>query len=92
MEEFDAVIQAGPGGGAMVEVPFDAKEVFGSGRPKVVARFDGTPYRGSIASRGGRYVLGVTKGHADGHREGAGRHGPRHRRGRYGPPSSGGAG
>ena len=61
MEEFDAVIQEGSGGGAMIEVPFDAKEVFGPGRPRVVASFDGAPYRGSIASMGGRHLLGVTK-------------------------------
>ncbi len=61
MEAFDAVIQGGSRGGALIEVPFDPKEVFGSGRPRVIASFDGTPYRGSIASMGGRYVLGVTK-------------------------------
>lgn len=48
-------------GGAVVEVPFDAKDIFGSGRPKVVATFDGVSYRGSIASMGGRYLLGIRK-------------------------------
>lgn len=58
---FEAVVQAGRGGGAYVEVPFDAKETFGSGRPKVVATFDGYPYRGSIASMGGCWILGIAK-------------------------------
>lgn len=59
--EFEAVIEEVPRGGALVEVPFDAKEAFGSGRPKVVATFDGVEYRGSIASMGGRWVLGIRK-------------------------------
>lgn len=58
---FSAEIEAGGGGGALVTVPFDAKAVFGSGRPKVHATFDGIAYRGSIASMGGRYVLGLVK-------------------------------
>lgn len=57
---FDAVIEDGRGGGALVVVPFDAKEAFGSGRPKIVATFDSVSYRGSIASMGGRYILGMT--------------------------------
>ena len=61
MPEFDAIIEEGPGGGAFVVVPFDAKAVFGSGRPRVAATFDGVPYRGSIASMGGRYCLGMRK-------------------------------
>jgi hypothetical protein len=61
MHEFDAVIEEARGGGAVVHVPFDAKEAFGSGRPRVVATFDGESYRGSIASMGGRYLLGVRK-------------------------------
>lgn len=59
--EFEAVIEEAPRGGAFVEVPFDAREVFGSGRPKVVATFDGAEYRGSLASMGGRWLLGVRK-------------------------------
>lgn len=59
--EFEAVIEEAPRGGALVGVPFDAKEAFGSGRARVVATFDGVEYRGSIASMGGRPVLGVRK-------------------------------
>lgn len=61
---FDATLEAADRGGAYVVVPFDAREVFGSGRPRIVATFDGAPaggYRGSLASMGGRHVLGVTK-------------------------------
>ena len=40
-ETSQAEILAGRGGGALVEVPFDVKEVFGSGRPQVKALIDG---------------------------------------------------
>jgi len=61
MHEFEAIIEEGRGGGAVVHVPFDVKEVFGSGRPPVAVTFDGAPYRGTIASMGGRYLLGIRK-------------------------------
>lgn len=61
--EFDAVIEAGRGGGAMVHVPFKVRELFGTGaQVKVHASFDGEPYRGSLAPMGGgRHALGVTR-------------------------------
>jgi bifunctional DNA-binding transcriptional regulator/antitoxin component of YhaV-PrlF toxin-antitoxin module len=61
---FRAVIEEGRGGGALVAIPFDVRETFGtSGQVKVVATFDGEPYRGSIAPMGGgRHVLGIQKG------------------------------
>ena len=58
---FDAVLEEGRGGGALVRVPFDVREVFGSGRPKVRALIDGYEYRGSLAAMGGVHVLGVRK-------------------------------
>jgi hypothetical protein len=58
---FDAEILAGRGGGAGVEIPFDVKEAFGSGRPRIKAAIDGHIYRGSLASMGGRHILGITK-------------------------------
>ena len=58
---FDAVIEAGSGGGAFVLVPFDVKEAFGSGRPKVRALIDGHEYRGSIANMGRGHCLGIRK-------------------------------
>lgn len=58
---FDAVILEGGGGGAYVEVPFDVAAVYGSARPKVIATFDGLAYRGTIATMGGHFVIGVLK-------------------------------
>lgn len=58
---FDAIIEAGGGGGAFVLVPFDVKEAFGSGRPKVRALIDGHEYRGSIANMGQGHCLGIRK-------------------------------
>lgn len=58
---FDGVIEAGRGGGALVHVPFDVKEAFGSGRPKVRALIDGHEYRGSLANMGSGHCLGIRK-------------------------------
>lgn len=58
---FEAVIEAGQGGGAFVLVPFDLKEAFGSGRPKVRALIDGHEYRGSIANMEQGHCLGIRK-------------------------------
>lgn len=60
---FDAVIKAGARGGALVEVPFPVKEVYGTGaQVKVRATFDGFEYRGLIAPMGGGlHILGVRK-------------------------------
>lgn len=63
IHRFEALIRAGRGGGAAVDVPFSAKDVFGTGgQVRVVATFDGHEYRGSIAPMGGGvHVLGVRK-------------------------------
>lgn len=58
---FDAVIQGGDRGGAFVLVPFDVKEAFGSGRPKVRALIDGHEYRGSLMNMGGGHMLGIRR-------------------------------
>ena len=58
---FEAVIQGGDRGGAFVLVPFDVKEAFGSGRPKVRALIDGHEYRGSLMNMGGGHMLGMRK-------------------------------
>ncbi len=61
-QSFQAEIEAGRGGGALVAVPFDVESVYGTrGRVKIKATFDGHPYRGSIAPMGGRHVLGIVK-------------------------------
>jgi hypothetical protein len=60
---FDAVIAGARGGGALVEIPFDVSEVYGTrGQVRVRATFDGYEYRGSIAPMGGGvHVLGLRK-------------------------------
>jgi hypothetical protein len=54
--------------GAYVAVPFDIKKLFGKGRLKVRAEFDGEPYNGSIVNMGMKnadgsicYILGIRK-------------------------------
>lgn len=61
--EFDAVlIQNGTMDAGYVEVPFDAKEVFGKGRVPVHATFDGEPYDGQVCRMGTPgYIIGVRK-------------------------------
>ena len=60
---FEAEIKEGRGGGALIEVPFSVRDVFGTGgQVRVVATFDGRPYRGSLAPMGGGvHILGVRK-------------------------------
>jgi hypothetical protein len=51
--EFDAIICKVPDlDGAYIEIPFDIKAVFGKGRVKVHATFNGEPYDGSIVNMG----------------------------------------
>jgi hypothetical protein len=67
--EYDAVIQAVPGlDGAYVVFPHDIKAVFGKGRVKVRATFDGEPYDGSVVNMSVKhpdgticYIIGVRK-------------------------------
>jgi hypothetical protein len=62
VESFDATIRGAPRGGAFVEVPAGVVDALGgNARIPVSATFDGVAYRGSIASMGGRKVLGVLK-------------------------------
>ena len=49
---FKAVIQNAGGGGAFVEVPFDAEKAFGSKKPRVKALIEGVPYRGTLVRMG----------------------------------------
>lgn len=53
---------------AYVVVPVDIRAVYGVGRLKVEATFDGEPYRGSVVNMGVKdadgnifYVIGITK-------------------------------
>lgn len=61
--QFEAVIEEGARGGALVEVPEGALEALGGGGriKKVKATFDGEPYRGSVVRMGGRAVIGVVR-------------------------------
>lgn len=67
--EYDAFLHEVSGkGGAYVIFPWNIREVFGKGRVKVHAEFDGVPYDGSIVNMGLKdargnisYIIGVTK-------------------------------
>ena len=67
--EFDAVIHEIPEkGGAYIVFPWNIREVFGKGRVKVHAEFDGIPYDGSIVNMGVKdsegnvnYIIGMLK-------------------------------
>ena len=67
--EYDAILhETEDNGGAYVAFPWDIREVFGKGRIKVHAEFDGVPYDGSIVNMGVKnpdgsvcYVIGVLK-------------------------------
>ena len=67
--EYDEIIHETPdNGGAYVIFPWDIREVFGKGRIKVHAEFDGIPYDGSIVNMGIKdskgnvcYIIGVLK-------------------------------
>ena len=67
--EYDEIIHETPdNGGAYMIFPWDIQEVFGKGRIKVHAEFDGIPYDGSIVNMGIKdsqgnvcYIIGVLK-------------------------------
>jgi len=69
MHEFNAIIHKSPGqNAAYIVVPFDIKAVFGKGRVKVHATFNGEPYDGSIVNMGVKkpdgevcYIIGIRK-------------------------------
>lgn len=66
---FDAILHEIPeNGGTYVVFPWDIRKLFGKGRVKVHATFDGIPYDGSIVNMGLkdpqgniRYTIGVLK-------------------------------
>lgn len=60
--EFDLVIQAVEDvDGAYVILPLDLRKTFGMGRMKVLAHFDGVPYRGSIVTMNGPHQANASK-------------------------------
>ena len=66
---FTAIIErSGDMDAAYVVVPVDIRAVYGVGRLKVDATFDGEPYRGSLVNMGVKdaegnicYIIGITK-------------------------------
>ena len=67
--EYDAVLHELPdNGGAYVAFPWDIRKLFGKGRVRAHAEFDGIPYDGSIVNMGVKnedgsvcYIIGVLK-------------------------------
>lgn len=67
--EYDAILHELPdNGGAYVPFPWDIRQLYGKGRLKVHASFDGVPYDGSIVNMGLetpegeiQYIIGVLK-------------------------------
>ena len=62
------IIQNGDMDAAYVIVPVNIKDVYGKGRLKVQATFDGHPYSGSVVNMGVKdidgnicYIIGITK-------------------------------
>jgi hypothetical protein len=49
------------GSGTVIVVPFDLKEVFGSGRPPVRATVNGYTFRTTLFTMGGRALLGLNR-------------------------------
>ena len=61
MESFRAVIESSGKTATGIEVPTSVVEALGSSKkPKVQATVAGYTYRSSVASMGGRYLLGVS--------------------------------
>lgn len=66
---FTAIIErSGDIDAAYIVVPVDIRAVYGVGRLKVEATFDGEPYRGSVVNMGVKdaegnicYIIGITK-------------------------------
>ncbi len=61
--EFDAIIKKVDGiNGAYVDFPYDTKEVFGKGRVKVHATFDGVQYDGILVKmKTPNQIIGIRK-------------------------------
>ena len=58
---FEAKLEATQGGGAVVVVPFDVQDAFGSKRPPVRTTVNGYSFRTTIAPMGGRSLLGLNR-------------------------------
>jgi len=47
--------------GLVIEIPFDVKSTFGSGRPAVRGTVNGFPVRTTLMPMGGRHLLGLNR-------------------------------
>lgn len=56
-----ALSESGRGGGRWIELPFDAREVFGVARPAVRGTVNGTPLRSRIVVYGATSYLGLRR-------------------------------
>jgi hypothetical protein len=61
VERFEATVEAGGGGGHLVEIPLDVPALFGAKRPPVRGTVNGAPFRSTVAVYGGRYLLGLNR-------------------------------
>ncbi len=60
--EFEGTIEAAGGGGACIPVPFDPRDVFGTGRSvRVRATYDGFEAKSNVVTMNGRPVVGIHK-------------------------------
>jgi Domain of unknown function (DUF1905)/Bacteriocin-protection, YdeI or OmpD-Associated len=57
---FEASIEE-PGGGNLVEIPFDVKATWGKARAPVAATINGHTFRSTVAVYSGRYLLGLNR-------------------------------
>lgn len=62
--EFDAVLQRAEGqDAAWFEVPVDVRATFGRARPRIIVTVNGYTFQTTVASYGGRSLIGVNKAH-----------------------------
>ena len=61
MERFKAILGGEDGEAPTVELPFDAKERFGTARAPVRGTVNGTDYRTTVAVYGGVYLIGFRR-------------------------------
>ncbi len=60
-KKFKGVLGARDSGGWAVEIPFDVKATFGSGRPAVKATVNGVTWHTTLAPYGKSHYLGIRK-------------------------------
>jgi hypothetical protein len=61
-QRFKATLaESGRGGGRWIEVPFDAKDVFGEARPAIAGTINGAPFRSRLSVYGGKTYLGLNR-------------------------------